>query len=42
MDHQTASDLIRKIWDIGEYLKTVQRELDVVEGVIADMVEDDV
>lgn len=40
MDHKTASDLIRQLWAIGEHLKTVQRELDAVEDVIADIAED--
>jgi len=40
MKAETASALICRIWDIGEQLKAAQRELDAIEGVIADMVED--
>lgn len=41
MDTQTAGNLIRRIWEIGETLKAVQRDLDNIEGMIADAVEDD-
>lgn len=41
MKPETASALISKLWEIGEALKAVQRDLDAVEGVIADEVEDD-
>ena len=39
METDTASTLILTICKIGEHLKVVQRELDAVEGVIADMVK---
>ncbi|MEQ8517047.1 MAG: hypothetical protein RIC38_15730 [Chromatocurvus sp.] len=41
MDNKTAAALIRKLWDIGEQLKTVQSNLDAVENAIADEVQDD-
>lgn len=41
MNTETASALIRRIWDIGEQLKAAQRELDAIEGVIADEVPGD-
>lgn len=41
MKPETASALISKLWEIGEQLKAVQRDLDTVEGVIADEVEGD-
>lgn len=34
-----VSALITKFWETGEALKAVQRELSVMEGVIADEVE---
>ncbi len=40
MDTQAASKLIETIWDIGDRLKAIQRDLDAVESVIADLVED--
>ena len=41
MKPETANALITKLWDIGEQLKAVQRDLDAIEGVIADEVRDD-
>ena len=41
MKPETANALITKLWEIGEALKAVQRDLDAIEGVIVDMVPDD-
>lgn len=41
MDKTTATQLIEKLWTIGESLKQIQSALDQIEYAIADEINDD-